>query len=95
MGTEAIAPESDKVRKARDKLLRAWEKQEGQITPSALKGAAGKIANWIADNAPNRAPIAKKGSLGLFNCNQSPAPNSKRVEMVFSQIKEQLKNGSM
>lgn len=95
METKAIALESDKVRKARNKLLKEWEEQQGQITPLALREAAGKIADWIADHAPDRARIAKKGNLGLFNCNQTPAPNSKRVEAVFGQIKEQLKNGSM
>ncbi|MBI3508354.1 MAG: hypothetical protein HY069_01780 [Chlamydiia bacterium] len=84
-----IAPESNKTRKARDKLLRQWKQQERLITPQALSETIDKIKNWIAANAPHRAKI-ERTSLRLFDHNENPAPTSRTIQQKVQQLAEVL-----
>ena len=81
----AIAPESVKTRRAREKLQKVLESEKEQVTPQALKATVEKIHQWIADHAKERVLI-KKG-LRLFNQNQDAAQVSKKVGELAQKLK--------
>lgn len=81
----SIAPESLKTRRARKKLLKAWEAEKLQFTPMALEATVDKIHKWIADNAKNRVPIKEK-SIRLFNQNQNAAAISRKVQRIADRL---------
>jgi hypothetical protein len=84
-----LAPESLKTRKAREKLLKAWEEEKGLFTREAIKETVNKIHKWIADNAKHRVPNKGK-SIELFNQNKNAADVSKRVQNIADQLKEDM-----
>lgn len=80
-----VAPESNKTKRAREKLIKQLEKEQQQITPQALKATAEKIYKWIGDNAKQRVAIKKK-SIRLFNQNKDAASLSKKVQMIAASL---------
>jgi hypothetical protein len=82
----AIAPESQKTRKAREKLLKQWDAEKKQFTPKAIEETVDKIHKWIADNAKHRVPIKEK-SIRLFNQNKDAAAISKKVGQIAEKLK--------
>lgn len=83
----AIAPESPKTKRAREKLIKQWEAEKIHINPKTLKHTVEKIHKWIADNSKHRVQIEKKG-IKLFNQNKDAAEVSKKVQMIAGKIRE-------
>lgn len=87
----AIAPESAKTKRAREKLIKQWEAEKNHINPKAIKDTVEKIHKWIADNSKNRVQVEKKG-IKLFNQNKDPVGVSKKVQVFADKIKEDFLN---
>src|SRR3989344_4741606 len=83
--TGPIAPESEKTKRARRKLLENWEKEKLHITPKAISETIEKMHKWIADNAKHRVPIKEK--IALFNQNQNAAGVSRKVQQIAMRLK--------
>ncbi|MBS0625929.1 MAG: hypothetical protein JSS32_07760 [Verrucomicrobia bacterium] len=81
------APESHKTRKAREKLLETFKKQDAQITHEALQATLEKIHQWISDHNDSRVTIKGK-PIRLFAQNQNAAETSKKVK-EFAQMLQQ------
>lgn len=82
-----IVEESDKTRKAREKLKKHLDSIEKKITTQALKKQTIEIHRWIARHASDRV-VLKDKEISLFDENQNAAKLSHRV----SKLAEQLKN---
>lgn len=82
-----IAEESQKTRRAREKLKRQLEALEKKVTPQALERKAIEIQRWIARHASNRIALKSK-SISLFDENQNAAELSKRVSRLADQIQK-------
>jgi hypothetical protein len=74
-----IALESNKTKRAREKLRREWGRQEKLITPEALAETVEKIHQWIASHAAQRVSVLSK-EIKLFDQNKNAAALSKKVE---------------
>ena len=83
---KAIAEESLKTRKAREKLKKQFAAFDKKITPQALEKKAIEIQRWIDRHAPNRVALKTK-SISLFDENQNAADLSQRVSQLADQIK--------
>jgi hypothetical protein len=79
------APESAKVRKAREKLLRHWSDLEKMITPEALQEKTDEIHRWIARHAHQRVHLKNK-NISLFDENQNAARISQRVKTIAQKL---------
>ena len=86
-GRKKHAPESRKTKRAREKLLESFKKQDAQITDEALRATVEKIHKWISDHNDKRVPIKDK-PIQLFAQNQSAAKISKKVEELARLIRE-------
>lgn len=86
-----IAPESLKTKRAREKLLKAWEEEKEYFTPKAIEETVDKIHKWIADNAKNRIQIKEK-SIKLFNQNKDAAGLSKKVQQFAEKLKDDMQH---
>jgi hypothetical protein len=84
-----LAPESLKTRRAREKLLKAWEAEKNLFTAKAIEETVDKIHKWIADNAKYRVPIKEK-NIKLFNQNQNAAAISKKVQGIADKLKADM-----
>jgi hypothetical protein len=84
-----IADESEKTRKAREKLKRQFDAFDKKVTPQALEKKAIEIQRWIARHAPNRIALKSK-SISLFDENQNAAELSIRVSQLADQIKKEF-----
>jgi len=80
---KTFADESEKTRKAREKLQKKLEALDQKITPQALEEKSVEIHRWIARHAASRIPLKSKG-ISLFDENQNAAELSKRIS-VFAQ----------
>lgn len=83
-----IAPESEKTKKAREKLRKQWEKQDLLITASALARTIEKIHEWIASNAMNRVALRNK-EIRLFDQNQNVAALSRKVQLFALKLSQE------
>jgi hypothetical protein len=81
-----IAPESQKTKRAREKLVKQWNEEKELINPKALEKTVEKIHQWIADNAKYRIPIKEK-SIKLFNQNKEAARISKKVQVFAERLR--------
>ncbi len=88
-----IAEESQKTRKAREKLKRQLDALEKKVTPQALEKKAIEIQRWIARHASNRVALKGK-SISLFDENQNAAELSQRVSQLADQIKTDFSQNS-
>ena len=82
-----IAPESEKMRKVREKIRKQWAKEDSLITKIALADTVDKIHQWIAANACNRVTLKKK-EICLFDQNQNAAALSRKVQLIAQKIQE-------
>jgi hypothetical protein len=82
----SIAEESQKTRKAREKLKRQIEALDKKITPQALEKKTIEIQRWISRHASHRIALKSK-SISLFDENQNAAGLSQRVSALADQIK--------
>jgi hypothetical protein len=83
---KAIADESQKTRKVREKLVKYWADMEKQVTNDALQETTVEIHQWIARHAPDRVSLKSK-NICLFDENQNTAKLSKKVAEFAEQIK--------
>ena len=81
-----IAEESDKTRKAREKLKKQLEANDKKITSQALKKTSIEIHRWIGRHAQNRV-VLKSKNISLFDENQNTATISHRVGHLAEQIR--------
>lgn len=79
--TNRIAPESIKTKRAREKLGRQWERQDRQVTKTALKESEEKIHQRIASYAGTRIRLKGK-EIRLFDGNQNAAPLSRKIQQL-------------
>lgn len=85
-GERLIVPESFKVKRTREKLIKLWAAEREQITPGALEETVEKIHRWIASHSKFRASIKGKG-IKLFNQNKEAARLSKKVQAIARKLK--------
>ncbi len=86
---KALADESQKTRKVREKLVKYWDGIEGQVTPEALEEKTVEIREWIARHAQDRVSFKSK-NISLFDANQNTAKLSKKVVELAEQLKCEL-----
>ena len=82
-----FAQESDKTKKAREKLMKKFEVTDLKITPEALKKKTTEIHRWISRHAHHRVPLKNK-DICLFDENQNTAQLSRRVATLADKLKE-------
>lgn len=86
---EKIAPESEKIKRAREKLKRKLIKLDEQVSKQALMRKNREIHRWIERHAGSRIILQNK-SIALFDENNSPAKLSRKVEGVAATLQELL-----
>lgn len=87
---KSLAPESVKTRKAREKLLQQWAKQDSLITVQALSLTVEKIHQWISSNSMYRV-VLKNKDIRLFDQNQNAASLSRKIQAIAQRISEDAK----
>ncbi len=88
----AIADESPKTRRAREKLQKQLDAVERKITPQALEKKAIEIHRWIERHANTRVALKTK-NISLFDENQNAAAISHRINSIAEQLKQDLTPG--
>ncbi len=81
------ALESEKTKKAREKLKKMFEKLEKEITQENLNKKISEIHDRISRLAPQRVHLNSK-SISLFDNNQNAAKVSDKVMQIFQNIKQ-------
>ena len=84
-----IAEESEKTRKAREKLKRRLKDLEKKVTQQALERKNMEIHRWIARHAPGRIVLRTK-AISLFDENKNTAKISQKIAHVAMQLKKEL-----
>ncbi|MBN1915156.1 MAG: hypothetical protein JW769_04640 [Parachlamydiales bacterium] len=83
--------ESDKTKRAREKLEKQLEAIERRITPAQLEKKNLEIHHWIACNARHRVVLQKK-NIALFDENQNVAQTSKSIQKIAASLQNQMKD---
>lgn len=79
-----LALESEKTKKAREKLRKKLESLEQKITPQALERKSLEIGRWIERHAPQRVILKQK--MSLFDENKNTAEVSAKVAKLAINI---------
>lgn len=82
---KALAEESAKTKKTREKLRKRLDEMDQGITPQALKRKSVEIHRWIAHHAADRIVLRSK-SISLFDENQNTARLSHKVSSVVKKL---------
>lgn len=82
-----LALESEKTKKAREKLRKKLESLEQKITPQALERKSVEIQRWIARHAPQRT-VLKQKTISLFDENKNTAEVSLKVAKFAMNIQK-------
>ncbi len=88
---KALAEESDKTKKAREKLRKRLLELERKITVQALERKNMEIHRWIARHAPQRVVLRTK-NISLFDENKNTAEVSARISKVAMQLQTEIKS---
>lgn len=89
MATKQKAKESAQVKKARRKLKAQMEAEQEKFDDAALRKVKAAMQRWISRNAAERVKLEDK-SIALFDENRHPAKTqSKFVNALFQQIKQE------
>lgn len=88
-----IADESQKTRRAREKLKKQLDAFDKKVTPQALEKKTIEIQRWIERHAAIRV-VLKNKSISLFDENQNAAGLSLRVSQLADQIKKEFQPGT-
>jgi hypothetical protein len=88
-----LAEESQKTRKAREKLKKQLDALEKKITKQGLERKTIEIHRWIARNAPLRIALKTK-EISLFDENQNAARLSQTMVKLLDQIRTDMINSS-
>ena len=83
---KAIAEESPKLRRAREKLKKQMDAADEQFTEQALEQKGIEIQKWISRHAERRVSLKKK-SIALFDENQNAAELSERVAKIALKLR--------
>lgn len=81
------AGESEKTKKAREKLRKLFESLEKEITQENLNKKINEINDRISRLAPERVVLPSK-SISLFDNNRNAAKVSNKVKEIFQNIKQ-------
>jgi len=84
-----LAEESEKTKKAREKLKRRLMELEKKVTDQALERKNMEIHRWIARHAPQRVVLRTK-TISLFDENKNTAEISRRISKVVMQLQKEL-----
>ena len=82
-----IAEESEKTKKAREKLKQKFDKSDKKITEKALKDKSQEIAGWIERHSSDRLSVEK--DISLFDQNRNSAKMSKTLEKLAEDLKNE------
>ncbi len=89
LAEKALAEESVKTKKAREKLRKRLLELERKVTTQALERKNMEIHRWIARHAPQRVVLRSK-NISLFDENKNTAEISARISKVATQLKIEL-----
>ncbi len=84
-----IVEESEKTRKAREKLKKKLDLLERKITPQALREKVIEIHRWIALHVHERVVLQTK-QIALFDENQNTAEVSRKIMLIADQISKDV-----
>jgi hypothetical protein len=84
---KVIAGESEKTKRAREKLKAKFDRTDKKITEKALKDKAQEIASWIERHSLDRLSVDK--DISLFDQNRNSAKMSKSIEKLAEEIKNE------
>lgn len=76
-----LATESEKTKKAREKLKKRLDMMDQKITKEALDRKSIEIQRWIARHADHRIALREK-SIALFDENQNAAEISFKISKI-------------
>ncbi len=85
-----VIEESDKTKRARQKLKAKLDSTDNKVTETALKNTSREIAGWIERHSSERISVEK--DISLFDQNQNSAKMSRSVEKLAEQLAMELKN---
>lgn len=88
MNDKSLADESEKTKKAREKLKKRLNTFDAKMTKEALEKKTVEIHRWIARHADNRVVLREK-SISLFDENQNAAEISQRISQVAKRLREE------
>lgn len=81
-----IAEESEKTKRAREKLKAKLDTTDKKITEKALKDKSQEIASWIERHSTDRLSVDK--DISLFDQNRNSAKMSKTIEKLAEELKK-------
>lgn len=84
-----FAEESEKTKRAREKLRKRLETMDQQFTKDALEKKSFEIHQWISRHADKRIHLPNK-SISLFDENQNMAKTSHRVGKIVKKLQEEI-----
>ena len=83
---QALAEESSKTKKTREKLKKHLQEMDQNVTPQALKRKSLEIHRWISRHAPHRV-VLKSKSISLFDENQNTANRSQKISELMLRLR--------
>ncbi|MGH2613371.1 MAG: hypothetical protein ACRDFB_10045 [Rhabdochlamydiaceae bacterium] len=84
-----IAEESEKTKKAREKLKQKLDQTDKKLTEQALKDTSQEIAGWIDRHSSDRISVEK--DISLFDQNRNSAKMSRTIEKLAEELAIDLK----
>lgn len=81
-----IAEESEKTKRAREKLRAKLDRTDKKITEKALQDKSQEIASWIERHSSDRLSVDK--DISLFDQNRNSAKMSKSIEKLAEELKK-------
>ncbi len=81
------AQESEKTKKAREKLKSRLKKIDTMVTSQAIDEKKDQIADWISRHSWSRDAVSRD-DLGLFDQNRNPAPLSKKTQGMKERLEK-------
>lgn len=76
--SKKIAEESEKTKRAREKLAKKLSRLDDQVSKQALLRKSREIHRWIERHASTRVPLKSK-AIALFDENQTSATESRKI----------------
>lgn len=87
-----LAKESEKTKKAREKLKKRLAELDQKITTQALERKSIEIHRWISRHASNRV-ILKNKDISLFDENKTPAQASQKILRIAQKLETTPSSG--
>ena len=82
-----IVEESEKTKRAREKLKQKIDRTDKKITEKALKETSQEIAGWIERHSTDRILVEK--DISLFDQNRNSAKMSRSIEKLAEELKNE------